>query len=143
LNFAAPIGGGNPANQTLDISNLGIGTVDWTASEDAPWLSISPTNGAAPSTLTAAVDISGLSVGSYTGTITISSAQASNSPITVPVALTVLPVFAVNPSKLNFIATTGAASPPRQTVNISNNDSAPFPRPRADRSTSRSTTQSL
>jgi hypothetical protein len=125
LNFAAPIGGGAPANQTLDISNLGIGTVDWTASEGASWLTISPTNGATPSTLTAAVDISGLSVGSYTGTITISSAQASNSPVTAPVALTVLPVFAVNPSSLNFTAIAGAASPPGQTVNISNNDSVP------------------
>ncbi len=125
LNFAAAVGGVNPAHQTINISNVGTGTLDWTASENTPWLTVSPASGSAPGTLTVAVDVSGLSIGAYTGTITISSAQAANSPVTASVALTVLPVFAVNPSSLNFTAIVGAANPQSQPINISNQDSVP------------------
>jgi hypothetical protein len=89
LSFTATAGGSNPANQTINITNTGGGTLNFTASDDAPWLTISPTSGTAPSTLTASVDITGLAAGTFNGTITISAADATNTPVSVPVTLTV------------------------------------------------------
>jgi hypothetical protein len=36
----------------VSISNVGAGTITWTASEDAPWLTLSEESGTAPSTIT-------------------------------------------------------------------------------------------
>src|SRR5262249_11247702 len=89
LSFTATAGGANPANQTINITNTGGGTLNLTASDDAAWLTVSPTSGPTPSTLTASVNISGLAAGTFNGTITISAAGATNSPVNVPVTLTV------------------------------------------------------
>jgi hypothetical protein len=89
LSFTATAGGSNPANQTISITNTGGGTLDFTVSDDAPWLTVSPASGAAPSTLTASVDITGLAAGTFNGTITISATGATNSPVSVPVTLNV------------------------------------------------------
>lgn len=91
LSFTATAGGSNPANQTISITNTGGGTLDWTASDDAPWLTVSPASGTAPSTLTASVDISGLTAGTYNGTITISATGAANTPVIVLVTLHLKP----------------------------------------------------
>jgi subtilase family protein/BACON domain-containing protein len=91
LSFTATAGGSNPANQTVSITNTGAGTLNFTASENGSWLTISPTSGTAPSTLTASVNTSGLAAGTYNATITISSTGATNSPVSVPVTLTVNP----------------------------------------------------
>ncbi len=89
LSFTATVGGGNPASQSVSITNTGGGTLNWSASSNASWLSVSPASGTAPSTLTASVNISGLSAGTYNGTITITATGATNSPLSVPVTLTV------------------------------------------------------
>jgi len=91
LSFSAVQGGANPAAQTLTISNTGGGTLNWTASANVPWLSISPTSGSAPppSSATVSVNIAGLPVGRHSGLITITAPGATNSPLTVPVTLTI------------------------------------------------------
>jgi hypothetical protein len=89
LSFTATAGGSNPASQTISITNTGAGTLNWTATENGSWLTISPASGTAPSTLTASANISGLATGTYNATITISAAGATNSPFSVPVTLTV------------------------------------------------------
>ncbi|MEP7342323.1 MAG: S8 family serine peptidase, partial [Acidobacteriota bacterium] len=89
LIFTATAGGSNPANQTISITNTGGGTLNWTASDNATWLTVSPASGTAPSTLTASVSITGLAAGTYNGTITITATGATNSPVSVPVTLTV------------------------------------------------------
>src|SRR5262249_59412911 len=61
LSFTATAGGSNPANQTISVTNTGGGTLNFTASDDASWLTVSPASGTAPSTLTASVNISGRS----------------------------------------------------------------------------------
>ncbi len=92
LNFNTAAGV-NPAPQTVSIDNIGAGTLNWEASEDAPWLTVSPASGAAPSQLTASVDAVGLPVGTYQSTITIRSTNPSIPPIAVPVTLTVDGIF--------------------------------------------------
>ena len=76
-------------NFDLSISNSGGGTLAWFASADAPWISISPQAGLAPSTLNVKVDPRGLGVGTYSGNVTVSSPGAMGSPFVVPVQLTI------------------------------------------------------
>jgi hypothetical protein len=121
LNFQTAAGV-TPAPQTININNVGADTLNWEASADAPWLTVSPASAAAPSTLTATVNSAGLPVGTYQATITIRSANAFNSPVTAPVTLTVLPVFVVNPSGIDIVAPYGGSNPPDQIINISPND---------------------
>jgi hypothetical protein len=89
MSFSATVGGANPPSQSLSITNTGGGTLNWSASSNASWLSVSPTSGTAPSTATVSVNITGLAVGTYNGAITITAAGATNTPVTVPVTLTV------------------------------------------------------
>ena len=89
LSFSATVGGSNPANQTVNITNTGGGTLNWSQTDDASWLTVTPASGTAPSTLTASVSISGLTAGTYNGTITVTAAGATNTPVSIPVTLTV------------------------------------------------------
>lgn len=59
----------------------------WTASEDIPWLSLAQSSGDTPADLDLTFDPSGLPVGVYSQVLTISSAEADNSPIEVLVTL--------------------------------------------------------
>jgi hypothetical protein len=121
LNFKTAAGV-NPDPQTVNVDNFGGGTLNWEVSDDAPWLTVSPASGAAPSVLTASVNAVGLPVGTYQATITIRSTNALNSPVIAPVTLTVAPVFDVIPSSLNIIAQLGSANPPTRVISIVKND---------------------
>ena len=86
LTYTATQGGTNPANQTVALTSAG-GVVNWTVSDSASWLSVSPASGSSSSTLTAAVNTTGLAAGTYNGTITVSATGSSSK--TVAVTLTV------------------------------------------------------
>ena len=86
LSYAATQGAANPANQNISLTNSG-GTLNWTVSDDASWLAVSPASGSGSSTLTASVNTAGLTAGTYNGTLTVSAAGASSK--TVAVTLTV------------------------------------------------------
>jgi hypothetical protein len=88
LSFSAFQGQGNPASQTLSIMNSGSGTVQWTVTSSATWLTLSPASGTAPSVLSVSVNTSGLALGVYNANITVSSSGSTGSPKTVPVTLT-------------------------------------------------------
>jgi len=92
LSFAAKEGESTPASQTLEIRNAGIGAMPWAVavSSDAAWLSLSPPIGTSSGEIdkvTVTVDISGMSTGDYSATITITAKKAPNTPQTVPVDL--------------------------------------------------------
>ncbi|MEI6309371.1 MAG: lectin like domain-containing protein [bacterium] len=94
LAFQATQGGLNPLSKTLSIWNAGAGALNWNAVEGAAWLSLSPTTGASTGEtdlISAFVDIAGLTTGTYSATITLSAAGASNSPQQAPVTLVVNP----------------------------------------------------
>jgi hypothetical protein len=58
LSFTATEGGANPSDRTIamtDTGGLGSG-VTWTATSDAPWLTVTPSSGAGSTTLTVHVD---------------------------------------------------------------------------------------
>jgi hypothetical protein len=89
FSFLGDYEGDNPRGQTLTISNTGYDTLDWSVESDATWLILSPTTGSDSGTVTVSVDISGLLPGTYNGSVTITGAGASNSPVVVPVTLTI------------------------------------------------------
>jgi hypothetical protein len=89
LNFTAVLSGLTTSPQEIWVANSGNDTLNWSASTDASWVSCSPTSGTNDGVISAAVDATGLGVGTYTGTITITSADAANSPQKVIVNLTV------------------------------------------------------
>ena len=60
-------------------------------SETVDWLSVTPANGQTPANVTLTVDPFGKEVGEYRATLLISSNEAANSPIEVPVVMTVAP----------------------------------------------------
>jgi hypothetical protein len=86
LTYTTTQGGTNPTNQTVALTNTG-GVVNWTVSDSASWLSVNPASGSSSSTLTTAVNTSGLAAGTYNGTVTVSATGSSSK--TVAVTLTV------------------------------------------------------
>jgi hypothetical protein len=99
LNFGAVIGGSHTGSQDLLIGNSGGSGLYWTASPSANWIQVSPLSGTEDITGSVSVDVTGLSAGSYNGTITITDPDADNSPVTVDIYLEVkvkakeVPVF--------------------------------------------------
>ncbi|MGA2771965.1 MAG: IPT/TIG domain-containing protein [Bryobacteraceae bacterium] len=93
LHFTYTAGGTVPSAQPIQISNSGTGTaaLSWTAKASDSWLSVSAASGTAPSTPSVSVSPAALSAGTYNGSIQISAAGASNSPVSVAVTLTVAP----------------------------------------------------
>lgn len=88
LNFGASYSN-LTASTTFTITDSGTGTTHWTVSYREQWLSCSPTSGSGSGQVTVTVNASGLSLGTYTDTITVKSSNASNSPQTIQVNLTV------------------------------------------------------
>ena len=88
--------GGNPSNTDFTLVNTGSVTLDYTVSDDASWLSLSPSAGSGSLSAGASVEYavnfstSGLTVGTHEAPITIASAHAPNSPVEIPVSVTVL-----------------------------------------------------
>ncbi|HER00062.1 MAG TPA: hypothetical protein ENO22_12045 [candidate division Zixibacteria bacterium] len=76
---------------TLTITNSGSGVLNWNATKTQTWLNLSPASGVAPSNMQIAVNTSGLSVGTYYDTITVTGAGATNSPQVAEVILTLNP----------------------------------------------------
>jgi M6 family metalloprotease-like protein len=89
LNFGALIGGAVTSSQSFTISNSGAGTLNWTVTDNAGWLSCTPASGTGNQKITASVDTSGLGAGTYTAAITVACPDATNSPQTVSVMLRV------------------------------------------------------
>jgi glucose/arabinose dehydrogenase len=80
--------GRSPAAQTIDVANAVSGPLAFIASDDAPWLSVTPASGSAPGKLTVAVNTAGLAPGTHVATVRVESAGAEESPRLVPVTLT-------------------------------------------------------
>jgi len=93
IDVTAAVGSITAKTESFSISNSGSGTLDWTVTvngaDNADWLSVYPSSGTGSGTVTVTIDPSGLSVGSYSGTVTVSSVNAINSPQTVTVNLTI------------------------------------------------------
>lgn len=108
LNFSAIQGGTNPVAQTVSI-NSGTGTLDWSASTNAPWLSLTSTSGTAPGSFTVTPIIAGLGMGTYSTTIVVSGNGPSDTTQSIPVDLTI---------STSTSTSTPASPPPATTASV-------------------------
>ncbi len=76
-----------PGSDALNITNSGGSDLNWTATNLHTWLSLNPTSGTAPSTISLNINSAGLGAGTYYDTITVSCPEAANSPQTSEVVL--------------------------------------------------------
>lgn len=86
--------GQNAGSQAFTVRNAGGGTLTYTIAESLPWLSLSPAGGSSSGAeveQTLTYTTTGLAVGTYPGTITVSAAGITGSPQTIAVTLTVTP----------------------------------------------------
>lgn len=122
LSFNYQSGGTVPAAESFAVSSSGS-ALSYTVSTSATWLSATPASGTTPGNVSVSVTPGSLSAGTYTGSVTITSSGASNSPKSVPVTLTVTsattPTLTVSPLSLSFTYQTGGATPAAQPVTLS------------------------
>src|SRR5207244_4170575 len=101
LSFSGSAGGSNPAGKNVSITNGGSGTLTWLASADQSWVTLSPSSGSAPSSLSVGVLTVGLAIGTHNATVTITSPEVTNSPRTVAVSFSVS-APSVGPARTDF-----------------------------------------
>ena len=126
LNFAYTTGGTTPAAQSIAVSSGTSNPLSYTVgSTGGTWLSATG-GGSSPGSVKVSVAPTGLSAGTYNGSVTITASGASNSPMSVPVVLTVSSTagggsgggsLAVRPSQLVFYSDATDPAPHSITVN--------------------------
>ncbi len=92
LSFTAQPGSTAPPSQsvTLTSSSGSVNFAAFATSSPGNWLSLNPTSGnSTPATFSVSVNPTGLSGGTYSGSITINVPSAANSPLNIPVTLTI------------------------------------------------------
>ncbi|PIR96768.1 MAG: hypothetical protein COT91_05075, partial [Candidatus Doudnabacteria bacterium CG10_big_fil_rev_8_21_14_0_10_41_10] len=126
LNYSAVRNDPNPVSQNVTIQNTGNQTLNFTLSDDRPWMSISPTVFSvlpgANRVVSVSVTDTSLAPAGYTGTITISEPNAANQTVTVnyTVSAGLNYTFTRAPASLSYSANQGAGNPASQNVTITN-----------------------
>ncbi len=118
--------GGSPASGQVTVSNTGGGTLRFTASSDQSWLTVAASGTAvagSPVSLAFGADPSNLPPGVYIGHLAFRD-QDSSAQSVVTVVLTVTtpakPSIGLSKTGISLIGVAGGASPPVQTVQVSN-----------------------
>ncbi|MGH9722693.1 MAG: BACON domain-containing protein [Bryobacteraceae bacterium] len=122
-------GNGTSLTRNLTISAVGFETINWTAElvQGDDWLNLSARNGVSrptdPSQVRISTENASLAADDYYALIRVSSPQAPNSPVFVPVVLNVLPPNArldpdPSPEGLFFVARAGQPPPAPQSVGV-------------------------
>jgi hypothetical protein len=143
LNFQGVVNGGNPALQSLDISNIGASQVFWQASartnDGTNWLSLDTTSGLLNTgqSATLAVNVINLAAlvpGSYSGTIAVAGIDSAGHSIAggslaIPVNLQVDAAcsLSVSATAQTFSVLAGATSPATASVNVVASNSCQHP----------------
>jgi len=124
LTFSQTLGGAAPASKTISVSGSGTQPLAFTAvastSSGINWLTVTPTSGDTPATVSVTADGSKLSPGTYTGVITITAPSALSSPQSVAVTLTVGGTnITLSPTSLQFNYQLGGTTPGSQSLAVS------------------------
>jgi hypothetical protein len=122
LSFSYQVGNPPPASASFQLTSSGTQLPFQVAASTtlgSGWLTVS-SGTTTPASVTAAIDPTGLVPGTYSGTITVTSAAAGNSPLLVPVTLTVTTSATLTsaPASLQFVAQEHGPSPASQTVHL-------------------------
>jgi hypothetical protein len=123
LSFSYISGSTAPGTQNLSIASSGTVLQFTATSSGGSWLTISAATGSTPTTMEVSANPTGLAVGTYNGTITITSSGASNSPQTIPVQLVVSSTSSGRlkvwpPRAVTFEYDPGQASPVPRTIRV-------------------------
>ncbi len=124
LTFTVPSGGSAPP-QSLQIATSST-MLNYTLSSTVSsppggtWLQVATQSGVTPGSVSVSVNPAGLAAGTYTGTINITSPNAGNGSLQVPVSLTVNAgsVLQLTPAALSFAFEIGQTVPGNQSVNV-------------------------
>ena len=127
LAFSYQIGGATPAAQAVAVSSSTSTAINYTATTATSWLTTTA-SGTTPGSLSIGVNTSGLAAGTYTGTVSVASSGASNTPLSVPVTLNVTaaatkPALTLTPANLTFNFQIGGSAPAAQSVATSSSTS--------------------
>lgn len=93
LSFIGSMGFSNPPPQHFRVRNEGEQTLNYQVGSNRSWINVSHSNGSSAGEwreITVTINISGLSVGSHSGTISVTSSNATNSPQTLRVYLNIV-----------------------------------------------------
>lgn len=87
-----------PRRSSLQVTDGG----GWSATNSSPWIGVSPSSGSGRRTVTIALDPGELRPGRHVGAVTVSAAEASETPVTIPVTFTIQqPVLVVDPRDIS------------------------------------------
>ena len=94
LTFTAQAGSTAPSKKSLTVSTTIRSTtaalaVTYTNAADLPWLKLSVASGTTPLAFDVTADPTGLSSGTHQAAIAVTSAEAANSPLAIPVTFTI------------------------------------------------------
>jgi uncharacterized protein (TIGR03437 family) len=95
LTFSTILGQPAPAAQTTQVTS-GNTPANITATASAPWITVTSNKPATPSTLTVSVNPSNLAAGTYTGSVQVTAAGATDGPLTIPVTLKIAPALTID-----------------------------------------------
>lgn len=120
--FSVPAGSVS-ASQALQISTSDSSVAAWSVLSASPWVSASASTGQTPGSATVQVNAATLAQGTYSGVLSLASFGATNTPIALPVSLTVTAPstnqITVSPSSLTFSGVAGGSNSAAQSLNIS------------------------
>ena len=126
--FAAEANGSDPANQVVNITNGGGGSltdlgtsIAYDMGDPGGWLASAGLDQTMdPAVMTLTVSITGLGAGTYGATVDVTSAVASNSPQQVDVELVVTPqpAISLDMATIAFAAEANGSDPANQVVDI-------------------------
>jgi len=126
VSFVTTAGDPSPGAETVTVTDANGDpepvALAWTAAEapDVAWLSLTGASGGDGDVLTLTPDTTSLAAGDYGATVDVTDANASNSPRSITVDLTVRsrPVISTSPSTVTFTVTEGDANPSPQSVTV-------------------------
>ncbi len=122
MDFTATFGDSQTLSKALTLSNAGGGVLDWNASSDSQWLSLSPSSGIAPSQINVLVDPSSLSSGHHSGSIHFTSSKNTEGWLDVSLIIEQASHLAAAPTSLSFTAQFDGSDPSAQTLTITNTE---------------------
>jgi uncharacterized protein (TIGR03437 family) len=112
LFLAQTAGSTTAAAQTVALSLSDAKTGTYTATTSASWLTVGTASGTIPASLRISASAAGMSAGTYTGAVNIAVSGASNTPLSIPVTMSVAaaPSVVTSPASLT-LTSFGAGGP--------------------------------
>jgi hypothetical protein len=122
FSFAVPSGSVS-ASQALQVSTTDGSVAVWSAFAPVPWLTATAPTGQTPGSANVKINAANLAPGTYSSQLNLASYGGTNTPVAIPVSVTVTASstnqLTVSPTSLTFAAVAGSAVPSSQSLAIS------------------------